>query len=140
MKVGRPARWLGINGTQVARTRPSRSRREARARREAQIVGAVGLLGAAALPIVLWHHAIGVVASDFRIELEYLVTGWTAWVLICLGIALMLPVVISIGRNPESRLYPRARNAYAGWGISLYLLGLMLASQVAQISRGLAVP
>jgi hypothetical protein len=72
-------------------------------------------------------------------DLEYLVTGWSAWVLIGLGLVLMLPVVISIGRHPESRLYPRARNAYAGWGISLYLLGIMLASQVAQIARGLAV-
>jgi hypothetical protein len=124
----------------VARDRPYRSRRHERARREARIVGAIGLLGAAALPVALWHRAISVVASDFHVELGYLVTGWTAWVLIGLGLALMLPVVVSIGRNPESRLYPRARNAYAGWGISLYLLGLMLASQVAQISRGLAVP
>ncbi len=123
----------------VARTRPSRRRREDRARQEARIVGALGLLGAAALPVVLWHRTISVVASDFRMDVEYLVTGWTAWVLICLGLSLMLPVVISIGLSPESRLYPRARNAYAGWGISLYLLGLMLASQVAQIARGLAV-
>jgi hypothetical protein len=124
----------------MAGTQPSRSRREEQARRHARHVGGAGLFAAAALPVVLWHRVIGVVATDFRLDLEYLVTGWTAWVLICLGVVLMVPVVVSIGRHPESRLYPRARNAYAGWGVSLYLLGIMLASQVAQLARGLAVP
>jgi hypothetical protein len=45
-------------------------------------------------------------------------------------------VLASIGRRPDSRLYPRARNAYAAWGISCYLLGLALATQVAQIAAG----
>jgi hypothetical protein len=44
--------------------------------------------------------------------------------------------VISIGRRPDSRLYPRARNAYIGWGVSCYLLGAALATQVAQIAAG----
>ena len=48
----------------------------------------------------------------------------------------MLPVVISIGRHPESRFYPRSRNAYTGWGITLYLLGCAIATQVAQIAAG----
>jgi hypothetical protein len=47
-----------------------------------------------------------------------------------------VPVLFSIGRRPGSRLYPHARNAYAGWGISLYLLGIALATQVAQIAAG----
>jgi hypothetical protein len=42
--------------------------------------------------------------------------------------------VLSIGRHPESRLYPRSRNAYAGWGVVLYLLGIALASQVAAVT------
>jgi hypothetical protein len=44
---------------------------------------------------------------------------------------LLLPVVWSAGLSPGSRLYPRFRNAYMGWGVSLYLMGLGLASQVA---------
>ena len=40
-----------------------------------------------------------------------------------LGLLAAIPVVLSIGRNPDSRLYPRSRGALAGWGISLYLLG-----------------
>jgi hypothetical protein len=35
--------------------------------------------------------------------------------------------------NPESRWFPRARAAYAGWGVTLYLLGFVLAWQVARI-------
>jgi hypothetical protein len=100
-------------------------------RREKQLVGLVGFLGAAALPVVLWHRAIGVVASDFRLDLEYLVTGWTGYALIALGLLLVLPVALSAGRHPDSRLYPRSRNVYMGWGTSLYLLGLAVAAQVA---------
>jgi hypothetical protein len=106
----------------------------ARRRRNAQLVGLAGFMVAAALPGVLWHRAIAAIASDFRLELEYLVTGWTAYGLIALGLLFLVPVVVSIGRNPESRLYPRGRNAYAGWGVVLYLLGIALASQVAAVT------
>jgi hypothetical protein len=102
--------------------------------RHAQLVGLGGFLVAAALPVVLWHRAIETIASDFRVELEYLVTGWTGYGLIALGLLFLIPVVVSIGRSPESRLYPRGRNAYAGWGVVLYLLGIMLASQVAAVT------
>ena len=34
------------------------------------------------LPAALWHRAIAIIAEDFRLELAYLVTGWTAYVLI----------------------------------------------------------
>ncbi len=84
--------------------------------------------------MVLWHRSISAIASDFRLEVEYLVTGWTAYVLIGLGLLFFVPVLASIGRRPESRLYPRSRNAYAGWGVSLYLLGVILASQVAAVT------
>jgi hypothetical protein len=80
-----------------------------------------GLAVAALLPVLLWHRAIALVASDFRLELDYLVTGWTGYALIGLGLLLMLPAAVS---------NPRARNAYVGWGVSLYLLGAILASQV----------
>ncbi len=61
-------------------------------------------------------------------------TGWTGYGLILAGLAFMLPVVVSIGRHPGSRLYPRGRKAYAAWGICLYLLGVILASQVAAVT------
>jgi hypothetical protein len=111
-----------------------------RQRRQAQLVGLAGFLAAVALPVVLWHRAIGIIASDFRLESGYLVTGWTGYVLIGLGWLFFIPVVVSIGRTPASRLYPRSRKAYAAWGICLYLLGLALASQVAAVTRVHPVP
>ena len=84
---------------------------------------------------MLWHRAIGIIAADFRVDFDYLVTGWTAYTLIALGLLFFIPVVISIGRRPESRLCPRHRAAYAGWGVSLYTLGILLASQVAIIAQ-----
>src|SRR3954454_6920660 len=92
-----------------------RARRERRARRNARLVGLAGFLGAAALPFVLWHRAIAMIASDFRIDANYLLTGWLGYGLILLGLLILVPVLFSIGRNPESRLYPRSRNALLGW-------------------------
>jgi hypothetical protein len=119
---------------------PARTLRQQRERRRARRVGLVGFLGAAALPIVLWHRAIALIASDFRFDFGYLVTGWTGYALIGLGLLFFVPVVISIGRTPEHRLYPRGRNAYAAWGVSLYVLGVALASQVAVVAHGHPVP
>ncbi|MEX2197154.1 MAG: hypothetical protein WD844_17920 [Thermoleophilaceae bacterium] len=113
----------------------TRSEKQRLSRRNARAVGAVGFAAAALLPFALWHRAIALIASDFRLELGYLVTGWTAYALIAVGLAFLAPVVISIGHTPESRLYPRSRNAYVGWGLTLYLLGILLAVQVAQIAR-----
>ena len=81
----------------------------------------LAFVSAAVVPVALWHHAIGAVAEDFRLEPGYL-TGWSGFVLIGLGLLLMLPVVVA---------RPRFRNAYMGWGVSLYVMGLALASQVA---------
>ena len=83
---------------------------------------------------------MAMVAEDFRLDAEYLVTGWTAYALIALGLLFFVPVVLSIGRRPDSRLYPRSRGAYAGWGVSLYTLGIMLATQVAVIAEGPSAP
>jgi hypothetical protein len=121
------------------RARLLRREREEAKRRQAQRVGAVGFVVALFLPIVLWHRVIAGIASDFRFDLNYLLTGWSPWVLMLLGLAFFVPVAISNGRDPEGRFYPRARNAYAGWGITLYLLGFGLATQVAQISDSLGV-
>jgi hypothetical protein len=118
--------------------RSLRAQRARRARRNARLLGVVGFLAAAALPVVLWHRAIALMASDFRIDARYLLTGWLGYGMIVLGLVFFVPVLLSIGRNPESRLYPRSRNALAGWGISCYLLGIVLAVQVATIARGLS--
>ena len=83
---------------------------------------------------------MAMIAEDFRLELEYLVTGWTAYTLIGLGLLFFVPVLLSIGRRPDSRLYPRSRGAYLGWGVSLYTLGIMLATQVAVIAEGPTAP
>ena len=90
----------------------------------------LAFLCAAAVPVALWHHAIAAVAEDFRLDLGYL-TGWSGFGLIGAGLVLLLPVVWSARLSPGNRLYPRFRNAYMGWGVSLYLMGLALASQVA---------
>ena len=119
---------------------PQAARRQELSRRQARLVGLGGFIGAAALPVVLWHRAFSIIATDFRLETEYLVTGWTGYTLIGLGLVFMAPVVWSIGRRPESRFYPRSRNAYAAWGVCLYLLGIVLASQVAAVARIHPVP
>lgn len=105
-------------------------------RRQARRVGASGLLAAAAMPFLLWHRAIGFVVRDFRFDVGYL-SGWVPWLLIVAGLLFLVPVAWSAGRDPESRWYPRARNAYAGWGVTLYILGCALAVQVAQIAQDL---
>jgi hypothetical protein len=90
----------------------------------------LAFLCAAALPVALWHHAIAAVAEDFRFDLGYL-TGWSGFGLIAVGLVLMLPVACSARLSPGSRMYPRFRNVYMGWGVSLYAMGLALATQVA---------
>jgi hypothetical protein len=90
----------------------------------------LAFLCAAAVPVALWHDAIGAIAADFRFDLGYL-TGWAGFGLIAAGLVVLLPVVWSARLSPASRLYPRFRNVYMGWGVSLYVLGLGLASQVA---------
>ena len=105
-------------------------------RRNARLLGWSGWLIALIGPLVVWRDPIRLVATDFAWDLDYLVMGWTGYFLVAAGLLFMLPVVISIGHHPESRLYPRSRNAYAGWGVTLYLLGCAVATQVAQIAEG----
>jgi hypothetical protein len=107
---------------------------DGRDRVRARRVGLCGFAVALALPALLFHRLIEDIASEFRLDLRYLVTEWAPWVLIAAGLAFAVPVVWSAGRNPDGRWYPRARGAYAGWATVLYLLGMGLAVQVAQIS------
>jgi hypothetical protein len=102
------------------------------------LAGLAGFVVAAGLPVALWHRAMEVVASDFRLELGYLVTGWTGYGLIAVGLLCLAPVVATSGRQAARR--PRRRNSFAGWGLSLYLLGAALASQVAAVAGVPATP
>jgi len=106
--------------------------RDQRRRRQARALGAVGFLVAAVGPILLFHRVIIDIAREFRLDLRYLME-WAPWVLLVLGLAFLLPVAYSSGLDPDSRYFPRFRRAYAGWGITLYLLGIALATQVASI-------
>ena len=81
---------------------------------------------------MLFHRVIADIASQFRLDGRYFVE-WAPWVLLVLGLAFLLPVAYSSGLDPDSRHFPRYRRAYAGWGITLYLLGIGLAVQVAQL-------
>jgi hypothetical protein len=104
--------------------------------RTTRVVGWGGMIAAVALPVVVWSDAIAIVASDFAWDLDYLLTGWLGYGLIAAAVLFMLPVVLSIGRDPAGRFYPRSRNALVGWSVSLYVLGLGIAAQVAQIATG----
>jgi hypothetical protein len=101
-------------------------------RRQARWLGAVGFLAAAVLPVALFHGVVETLARQPKLDLHYL-TGWLPWALLAGGLLFLLPVAWSAGMNPESRWFPRARSAYAGWGVTLYLLGFLLAWQVARI-------
>jgi hypothetical protein len=107
------------------------ARIEAR-RREARLVGAVGFGAALILPVVLFHRVVSVLAKEPQFDVNYL-SGWIPWALLALGLAFLLPVAWSAGMSPDSRWFPRARRAYAGWGVTLYLLGFLLAWQVQRL-------
>jgi hypothetical protein len=116
----------------------ARQQHEILARRRARRTGAVGFLSALALPIVLWHGVIGDIASEFTFDLRYLVTGWSPWVLMALGLACLATAGIIDWRQRDRRFYGPGSAAWVGWGVSLYLLGFALATQVAQIADGFA--
>jgi hypothetical protein len=107
-------------------------------RRKAKAAGLAGFAAAVALPVIVWHEAIGQLTAGFDPTATYFLTGWTPFGLMALGLLCFVPVVYSIGLSSYARAYPRRRNAYAGWGATLYLLGVGLATQVAAITHGLA--
>jgi hypothetical protein len=92
------------------------------------------VLAAVALPAVLWHDTITAIASAFRLEVSYFVMGWTPWVLMALGLACFIPVAVETARDPQRRFARRGTGAWSGWGVTLYLLGFLLATQVVQIA------
>src|SRR2546423_2260600 len=91
------------------------------------IASALAVVGAfAAAPLILWHRVFGDILGSFRWTLSYLAVDLGPWLLLAAGVGLLLPVVFSIGLDPESRFYPRSRRSCFIWGIVLYLLGIIL--------------
>jgi hypothetical protein len=109
--------------------------RDQRRARQARRTGAIGLLGAIVLPLALWWDIILDVARVSRWELQSML-GWVPWGLMLAGVLFFIPVALSEGADPEGRFYPRSRNAYLGWALTLYLLGFLLATQVARLHDG----
>ncbi len=114
-----------------------RLQREQAARRRARSTGAIGFVGALALPIALWHDVVAAIASEFHLDVRYLVTGWAPWVLMALGLVCLAIAGFIDWRERDRRFYGPGSAAWVGWGLSLYLLGFALATQVAQIAESL---
>lgn len=104
-----------------------------RARKRAERVGLVGVLLAAALPVVLWHGVVADIARANDQRLSFQILGWAPWVLMALGILCVIPILIERHRARGGRFYTAGTGAWQGWGVTLYLLGFGLATQVAQI-------
>ena len=103
-------------------------------RRRLAAVMALAVFSAA--PFVVFQHTVEDAATDFRVDFNYLVTGWAPWLLIVVGLLCFVPVVVSMGRSAFSRwsLPPGIRHAYEVWGAVLYLLGVLLLTQTTQIA------
>jgi hypothetical protein len=91
------------------------------------------LLGLAIAPGLIWHRVLGDILASFRWDPVYVLSELSPWLLLIVGIAFLVPVAVSVGRSPESRLYPRARQAYVAWGTVAYVLGLVLAIEVTEV-------
>lgn len=110
----------------------TRQRRLQAQRRQARVVGAVGFGAALAIPALLFHRPIALLLGQPQLDVHWL-TGLVPWFLLGAGLLFLLPVAWSAGMDPESRWFPRARPALTGWGMTLYILGFLLAWQVVQI-------
>jgi hypothetical protein len=107
-----------------------------RSRRRERAFALAGLIAAGVVPTFLYRDLLSNVVRNFTLDVGYIAFGASGFALMTLGLLASLPVVLSIGRNPDSRLYPRSRGALAGWGVSLYLLGISLVIQIGAIAAG----
>jgi hypothetical protein len=103
-------------------------------RRRLAAAAALAVFGAA--PFFVFQQVVRDAATNFRVEFNYLVSGWVPWLLVVVGMLCFIPVVVSIGRSAYSRwsLPPGIRTAYEIWGATLYLLGVLLLTQTAQVA------
>jgi hypothetical protein len=107
--------------------------RDERSRRRAQLVGLAGVvLAGGALPAYLWHDVIADIAAASSTGV-ILVVGWAPWVLMALGLLCAVPIAVAELRDRDRRFHRPGSGAWVGWGVTLYLLGFGLATQVAQI-------
>ena len=60
-------------------------------------------------PRGLFRDLLAHLASSFQPDVNWLFTGASGFALMGVGLLASLPVVLSIGRTPDSRLYPRSR-------------------------------
>ena len=96
-------------------------------------------LAAAALPVVLWHRVIADIAGEFRLDAQL-----PDHRLVAVGAHGARPAVLHpggasrTGATPTGASTAPGTGAWMGWGITLYLLGFALATQVAQIADGLS--
>lgn len=93
-----------------------------------------GVAAAIACPILIWHDLIDRLVSSFSLDPAYLLTAWTGFALMAVGVLAVLPVALTAGGNPAGRFHPRRRNTLAGWGASFYLMGLGLVVQLGAIA------
>lgn len=98
-------------------------------------VAFVWLLALLLAPLALWHNVLASILASFHWNLTYVASELSPWLLLAAGVAFLVPVAVSTGRSPESRLYPRARRSFIAWGTSVYLLGVILAVEVAAVWR-----
>ena len=112
--------------------------REQLSRRRARRVGGVGFAVACALPFVLWHSVIADIASLARIDVRYMLMECSPWLLMALGLGCFAYVIVLDHRDRDRRFYGQPTRAWFAWGVTLYLLGFGLATQVAQMAGGLS--
>jgi hypothetical protein len=85
------------------------------------------------VPLALGHRVLRDVIASFHWNLSYATAELGPWLLLLAGVVFLVPVALSAGLTPESRLYPRARAAYFVWGVVLYLLGSVLAVELFDV-------
>jgi hypothetical protein len=85
------------------------------------------------VPLALGHRVLRDVIASFHWNLSYATAELGPWLLLLAGVVCLVPVALSAGLTPESRLYPRARAAYFVWGVVLYLLGSVLAVELFDV-------
>jgi hypothetical protein len=112
--------------------------RDQLSRQRARRVGAVGFAIACVLPFVLWHSVMADILAEAHISLRYLFMELSPWLLMGLGLACFAYVIVLDRRDRDGRFYGNATGAWFAWGVTLYLLGFALATQVAQIAGGLS--